>query len=206
MGFEAGESIVLRETWKGRVWEARAAIVVEDAPERTILYVAPRSPKKRATWSNGQTMRFPVRDWLLASAKSSNRHVLSFAWPDRSHGVLLSWDGDTGERFLQWYVNLQTPLRRTAIGFDAIDHLLDVVVESDRSYRFKDDDELEEAVEAGLFTPADVDTFHAERERIVAEIEAKQEPFDDAYLDWKPDPSWGVPELLATWETEPVQD
>lgn len=204
MSFEPGSQIVLRETWKGRVWEARAAIVVEDAPERTLLYVSPRSPKKRASWSNGQTMRFPVRDWILASARSSNRHVLSFAWPDRSHGVLLSWDGDSGE-FNQWYVNLQTPLQRTSLGFDATDHILDVVVEPDRSYRFKDDDELEEAVTAGLFTADDVDAFHAERERIVAAISARTEPFDDSYLAWKPDAAWGVPALLDGWDTEPVE-
>jgi uncharacterized protein DUF402 len=36
-------------------------------------------------------------------------------------------------RFRGWYVNLQSPFRRTAYGVDIVDHTLDIVVRPDRS-------------------------------------------------------------------------
>ena len=47
----------------------------------------------------------------------------------------------------------RSPFRRTAISFDGRDHALDVVVEPDGSWRWKDEDHLELAVAVGAFTP-----------------------------------------------------
>ena len=49
-----------------------------------------------------------------------------------------------------WYVNLETPFRRTAIGLDTTDLHLDVVFPPDLGKpQWKDEDEVEEAVAYG---------------------------------------------------------
>jgi protein associated with RNAse G/E len=40
---------------------------------------------------------------------------------------------------LGWYVNLQCPFRRTEVGIEAMDLMLDVVVDPDGTWRWKDD-------------------------------------------------------------------
>ena len=47
-------------------------------------------------------------------------------------------------------MNLEEPLKRTAIGFDYLDQLLDIEIAVDlSSWKWKDEDELEEAVARG---------------------------------------------------------
>jgi hypothetical protein len=41
---------------------------------------------------------------------------------------------DATDVFLGWYFNLQTPLRRSTVGFDLWDQLLDIVVRPDRTW------------------------------------------------------------------------
>ena len=53
------------------------------------------------------------------------------------------YEPDPDRRFAGWYVNLQKPFRRTARGFETMDLMLDLVVEVDRSWWWKDEDELE---------------------------------------------------------------
>ena len=82
---------------------------------------------------------------------------------------MLLWTAEDRRRV--WYVNLQDPLRRTPLGFDTVDHALDVVVELDRSsWRWKDEEELAEAVRDGLFTPEEAADFRAWGERAVERI------------------------------------
>ena len=47
-------------------------------------------------------------------------------------------------------MNFEQPLRRTPIGFDTFDQKLDLIVMPDGAYRWKDEDELEQAAALGL--------------------------------------------------------
>ena len=40
-----------------------------------------------------------------------------------------------------WYANFERPFQRTPIGIDTFDLLLDLVIEPDSSYRWKDEGE-----------------------------------------------------------------
>ena len=161
------------------------------------------APKKRAADINSRFLRIPIDDWHLVDTRSSNRHVLSFAWPDREYAVLMSWHAESAE-FLGWYINLQSTLRRTPIGFDAGDHILDIVITHDRVWRWKDEHEMTQAIETGLFTEADAERFHAEGERVIQTIAAREDPFGDEWLSWSADPSWHeAPGLLDGWDVNP---
>lgn len=148
--------------------------------------------------ADGRERRLPDGEWHLELRPRGDWPILSFAWPATPYSVLL-WTMEEDRRV--WYVNLQDPLARTSIGFDTVDHALDVVVELDRSsWRWKDEDELAEAVEDGLFTPAEAADFRAWGERAVERILSSEPPFDRNWDGWRPDPGWGVPELPDGWD------
>lgn len=196
--FERGTSIALREVWRGRVFEARPTLVVQDDPEQTMLLLPGGVRCGLPIGADGRELRLPHGDWRLELRPRGDRPILSFAWPDTPYSVLL-WTVEEDRRV--WYVNLQDPLARTPIGFDTVDHALDVVVELDRSsWRWKDEDELAEAVEDGLFTPAEAADFRAWGEHAVERILSSDPPFDRNWDGWRPDPGWAVPELPDGWD------
>ena len=180
--FAPGQVVALREIWGGRPWTVRAVVVVEDAEAQRSFCVFPGTRWKAPLRRNGLPLRVPEADWKLVDRLWSGSTILSFAWPGVAHAVLLVYEQATGA-FEGFYVNLQDPLRRTRIGFDTTDHLLDALVEPDRSaWRWKDEDELAEAVERGLFSLAQAEGFRAEGERAVRRIVDGEPPFDDAGL------------------------
>lgn len=192
-----GDPIVLREIWRGEVFEARPATVVEDAPEQTTLVIPGGVRCGVPVGEDGAELRLPDRPWRLEVRQRGSEPILSFAWPDAAYSVL-RWSTDEGTPV--WYVNLQDPLRRTSIGFDTVDHALDVIVGLDGTWSWKDEDELEEAVEHGLFTPHEIDTFRSDGERAVSRILDREPPFDHDWSSWRPDPSWPAPSLPDGWD------
>lgn len=192
-----GDPIVLREIWRGRVFEARPATVVADAPEQTTLVILGGVRCGVPVGDDGDELRLPDRPWRLEIRQRGPEPILSFAWPDAAYSVL-RWSIDDGVPV--WYVNLQRPLERTAIGFDTTDHALDVLVRADGTWRWKDEEELADAVHLGLFTPDQASAFQAEGERALRRILHREPPFDRDWSDWRPDPSWPVPTLIAAWD------
>ena len=192
-----GDPVVIRELWRGEVFAARPATVVEDQPDRTTLLVPAGVTCGVPVDRDGAELRVPDRPWRLEVRERGPNDLLSFAWPDTSCAVL-RWYAPDGMH--AWYVNLQDPLRRTALGFDTTDHALDVIVALDGTWAWKDEDELAEAVAHGLFTAADAERFRADGERAVARILDRQPPFDRDWSTWRPDPSWPAPTLPEGWD------
>jgi predicted RNA-binding protein associated with RNAse of E/G family len=202
--FTTGEPVALREIWDGRVFAARPATVVEDSPSRTVFYVPPVVRCLQARAADGAGMRIPTRAWRLEDVEWHHQRILSFAFPDTPYSVLATWDPGTDE-FRGWYVNLQTPLRRTAVGFDTQEHVLDVLISADRStWSWKDEDELAEAVAAGMFSTEEAERFRAAGERAVEQILLREPPFDEDWEGWRPDPAWPAPELPEAVSTAPI--
>jgi hypothetical protein len=68
--------------------------------------------------------------------------------------------------FAGWYVNLETPARRHADGVDTTDLVLDVVVAPDRTWVWKDEDEMAERIGWPHYFDQDgADRIRAEGER-----------------------------------------
>lgn len=122
-------------------------------------------------------------------------HVLKLLWPPRSHTLELFWD--TQWTFKRWYVNLQTPLVETPLGFDTTDHALDVTVSATGNWQWKDEDDFEEAQRLGVFSPDEAAEVRAEGERVIARL---PELIPTGWEDWRPDPAWVVPELPPDWD------
>jgi uncharacterized protein len=200
--WEPGDAVALREVWRGTIFEARPATVVEDTPSQVILYVHPGARVAVAIDDDGRELRIPDRPWHLELREVRSSSILSFAWPDTPYAILLRRDADGRPR--DWYVNIQEPLRRTVLGFDTVDHALDVVIALNRSsWRWKDEDELADAIAAGLFTHDEAGAFRAAGERGVERVVREEPPFDGDWAAWGPDPTWRQPELPPGWEALP---
>lgn len=100
------------------------------------------------------------------------------------------------ERLLR---NLEDPWRRTPIGFDSGDWILDVVARDDGSWRYKDEDELAWAESSGVVSAEWSDRVRKAGAAAVADIEAQEWPFDADWDRWLPSLVAEVPELPSNW-------
>jgi predicted RNA-binding protein associated with RNAse of E/G family len=192
-----GEVVALREIWRGRVWEARPAVVVEDAPHRRSFFIPAGTIAQLAADEQGELLRLPADDWNLREVPVT-QDVLSFEDPKASHAILGLFDVG---HLAGWYLNLQTPLRPSPVGFDYQDHVLDVLVSPDlETVRWKDEEDLVEAVARGIFAAEEAADIRAEAERAVRRVADREPPFDRSWEDWLPDPSWPRPSFPEGWE------
>jgi predicted RNA-binding protein associated with RNAse of E/G family len=81
-----------------------------------------------------------------------------------------------------------------------MDLMLDVIVDPDRAWHWKDEDELETFVERGVFAPELADRIRDEGLRVIARVEGNRPPFDEPWPAWRPDETWTAPELPHGWD------
>src|SRR5665811_2124295 len=87
----------------------------------------------------------------------------------------------------------------TPVGFDTADYLLDIVVQPDLTWSWKDEDEFDEALEHELIPPVLLHAVRSEGRRFIREIEGRQWPFGKRLERWRPEPEWDVPSLPESW-------
>ncbi len=181
--------------------------VVHDGDDYIALYLAVGTPIKGQATRDGQRLTreipFVEREGMIGGFADwtwTTNHVLMLHQPGRMSTTMLFWrDPDWVLR--NWYGNIQAPLQRTAIGFDTADYLLDVWIDPDMSWSWKDEDEWELAREHGLIAPDILDEVRREGERIIADAEARAWPFNAGFESWRPDPSWTAPSSLPdSWD------
>jgi predicted RNA-binding protein associated with RNAse of E/G family len=195
-----GDPIVFRAVWHSILWWSLPVIVVQDTPDLTAIYWSAgthgRAPNRRTTPQDllaGVGLKLEDYTWTRTD-------VLMLAVPGEAHSVYAMWENEH-TRLNCWYVNLEEPLRRTPIGFDTMDHLLDVVISPDRSaWRWKDEDEFAEAVALGIFSAEQASAIRAEGEKVIRQMQAGEPPFCSGWEAWKPPMDWVKPELPTGWE------
>ena len=197
--WQSEDHVVLREIWRGWVWSGRPYTVVEDGPRRLVLYAKAGVRWMRPCRADGTVLRIREQGWVLREDAWATE-ALRIVTPGSRHSVLLLWTAGFGELLL-WYVNLEEPLTRTAIGFDYLDQLLDIEVAADLSrWKWKDEDELEEAVVRGVITAGDAGVIRNEGERVIAALGAGESPFNEPWERWRPEPGWTAPGLPDGWD------
>lgn len=123
---------------------------------------------------------------VLGETTWVNTNVLFIWQPEWHWDVRLYWH-ELSHEFLGWYINIQDPMRRTADGFFTTDHLLDVTVEPDRKWSFKDEAELSDAVELGMYTPEQRSLIHKWAREAVELVEAWRWPFESDHRLFRPE-------------------
>ena len=126
--------------------------------------------------------------------------VLMLIVPGEAFSTYIMWE--TGTKNLNcWYVNLQEPVRRTTIGFDTMDNTLDVVISPDMSeWRWKDDDEFTEAINAGFYSREKANEIWAEGERAVRLITSERRSLYEKWEKWQANSEWEIPKLSLSWD------
>lgn len=188
MPWISGDVVALRDVWFGAVWRAVAAIVLEDAPERSVFWIPAGSASAYPVDAEQREIRLPAPGATLGLRRTP-RPMLVVCEPDKPWTLWLFW-GEEG--FDHWYVNLERYLGRTAVAWDSVDHKLDLVVRGDGDVRWKDEDELEHAGRLGL---VDVAEIRRDAERALAEP-----PWPTGWEGFEPDPSWTAAELPPGWD------
>ena len=186
---EVGEQLLIRHVFDERVFFALPAGVVADDGTLLAVWIADGTPCMLAAARSRDGTYLPLDAWRLNEQRWRNG-VLRVVRRGSRHSILHFWDGDGS--FAGWYVNLEDPLRDRGFGYDTVDHGLDIWIDPDGSWRWKDEADLEFVENVGIARAQDV---RAEGERVIAEW-----PFPTGWEDWRPDPAWPAPELPAGWD------
>lgn len=198
-----GSVAVWRSVKDGVVDVATPCRVVRDEADLVALYLCPGTrSRRRAGRRGGPSGRQLLPDGWNGDYEERVWHThraLFLHRPGDAHSIGVFWREADGA-FWYWYVNLEAPWRRSAIGFDTWDHALDLVVAPDlRSWAWKDEDEFAWWQEVGIITAAEAAAIRAEGERVLDRIRRRASPFCDGWERWTPDPGWTVPSLPLTW-------
>lgn len=174
--------------------------VVSDDADGLVAWLAAGTPHCHAVLAeNG---RSPRTAGLQRQFRAQRAQALS-RW--KGHGILkvaptgkpwsawVFWDENWS--FRNWYVNLETPHRRDDRNVYTSDHVLDLEVWPDGSVTRKDEDELVEAVAAGIFERAEAEEFHRIADDVTELVKRGESPFSDGWEHWRPDPDWTTPAL-----------
>ena len=193
----------MRGVWKGKLWWACPAFVVQDSPDLMVLYwpvgTPTRSPVRRPTVEDELYNRIELieRNW-------TDNDVLSLNTRGAAHSIEVMREENT-HKLRCWYVHLQEPLRRTRIGFDTMDQMLDIIISPDRMrWHWKDEDEFSEAEAIGVYSQAKAQSIRREGERVIGLLNANASPFCDGWENWTPPKEWGVPAFPPGWEKLPL--
>lgn len=190
-----GDTAVLRYLTRtgapGMSWPTR---VVEDREDLLALYI-PRGATYMA-WDTSSGRR------QLAESRW-RRDVLRLMFPGEPYSIWLFWTDDPGHSFHTYYVNMEEPFRRTPIGVDTNDHTLDVVVRPDRTWSWKDSEQFDDRVRAGVYSEEFARECRSKAESVIEKLECWSSPFCDGWERWEPHPNWDIPRLPADWADVP---
>ena len=195
--FSPGQAAIVRNVLDGRVRWAAPMRVVRDDGDFVALFLDIGTHYQTEADSEGkQTRDFVHATGNVEQVWGRHRALWLVRFGDH-HATVPMWN-EAGT-FVGWYVNFQEPLRRTADGFETMDLVFDMLIGPDLRWSWKDEDEFEDGIRAGWFTTEQLDDLKARGMAILEAARAGEPPFGDGWQDWKPDPTWPVPELPANW-------
>jgi hypothetical protein len=201
------ETVVVHEIWQVRVWGARPMYLVRDEGDfvalwfpRGTVWKAPITPptREREADRGVRLAECALRgDWVHRD-QVWDVDTLVLMRAGEWHAIWVSWL--PGGEHYGWYVNLQRPFERTRCGFETMDMTLDLIINPDRSWYWKDEDELEAWVARGVCPPDLAERLREEGLAVARRAELDEPPFCEPWHEWRPDPSWPLPELPPGWE------
>lgn len=194
MTWRAGDSVLLRSVYRARARWGLPQLLVEETADHVVLFSPIGTVGRRPDFSLiDYLQQYRSGEWTFVEHTWREFNRLRITRWGRAHSISVLWDADWN--FRSWYVDLQEPLRRTRLGFDTRDQALDVVVEPDGRWQWKDENHLAELTGLGAFTPEESAAIRAEGDRVIAE-----RPWPTGWEDWRPDPAWPLPQLPPNWD------
>lgn len=203
--WKPGDAVVWRGIYRDKVWHATPTTVVRDTISEIVLVLTPgTSCMAEQDYANGnkngkRRWDFKQRDWNLKPFTWHTNRLLFILEPEKFYSSILFWDHETHE-FLCYYINFQLPFQRRDSAIDTLDLDLDIVVNPDFSYHWKDIDDYEKGIATGVILTTWVNEIEAAKIEILNKLEKRSYPFDGSWLDWKPDPDSSLPTLPENWD------
>ena len=148
---------------------------------------------------NKRRWNFKEEDWVLKEFLWRTNRVLTITEPETYDSIMLFWN-HTSHEFLGYYVNFQLPFKKSHCGIDSLDLDLDIEVDPDLRFRWKDEDDYRQAIEAGAMLPEWAQEIKIAIPEVLARLGKRRYPFDGSWLDWMPDLAWTPPTLPENWD------
>ncbi len=206
--WKAGDHILLRGVYNGSATYMQSARVVQDTPEETALLVWPgaecmvpsgylhhahdRSMWDRWAETTTNTLKLEKYIW------HTNRFLILLE-PEKYFSTIYIWEA-AKDKFVGYYINFQLPYRRSRLGFDTLDLDLDIVIEPDFQWSWKDMDEYQQGIEAGGIHADWVNEVERAKQEVFTRLEKRGHPFNSDWLNWRPNPNWAAPNLPENWD------
>jgi Protein of unknown function (DUF402) len=188
----------------GRIEMCWPCRVIEDSEHLVALFIAAGSKYKANPKRTAAQKRADPGPPLPAGEFPWRTDTLRLMIPGRSHSVWLFWaTNHNGRRLSRLFVNMEEPFRRTPIGFDTQDHTLDIVVQPDLTWTWRDEEELRNHVREGFFTTSLAKAARDEGLRVVEEIRRGAHPCMTGWADWVPEQDWAIPAVSENWAKTP---
>jgi len=188
----AGEIVLKRSIYRGNVRWTFPHRYVGEWDGRIGIYCGPGNQGKAMRRGPGGYLKRWMSDAPPFDTTWEQTHVLRFERAGASHSVEIYWDTDWTHT--SWYVNLQAPVAVHGALIDTTDWALDLTVQPDGTWAWKDEDELAEAIELGIFDEAAASRVREEGERVLAAA-----PWPTGWEDWRPPAAWGPLGLQRDW-------
>lgn len=208
--WEIGDSCALRGIVNNQVWLAQSVIVVKDEPQETILLLLPGAqcafPEGYWRWRINNDFSRGSR-WQ--EAKSDNITLRGFQWhtnrilifleSEKYFASFLFWDHAT-DQFSGYYINFQLPFQRSHCGFDNLDLDLDIVIDPQYNWEWKDEEDFKAGIkEGGILDEWAKGIEHSQNE-VFKKISNRSYPIDGSWLQWRPAVNWIPPDLPKEWQ------
>jgi protein associated with RNAse G/E len=201
VAWETGRLVLRRHFLRGhqlgRVWVGRVAA---DDEHGLWIWIAPGSPWLDVVTTDGRRLRevpfpeFGAADKTMAQFRWQGA-TLMLHEKDTANSTWLFFTNGT---FTSWYVNLERPGTRwddtTLCGIDTVDYDLDILVQPDRTWSWKDEDEFQHHLSHPAHYWCDNEQqVRDEGERVVKLIESSAFPFNGTRQDFQPPADWPLP-------------
>ena len=204
-----GEDIVLRSIFNRRISYAQSVTVIQDTEEQTALLLLPgaqcAATEGYFTWRTGDNSlgsRWDESlkgDWNLREFPWETNRFLFLIWPKKFYSIYLIWNHECDDLVCH-YVNFQIPCQRSRVGFDTYDLELDIVINPDLTWRWKDVEDYQDGISTGCIRPDWVNGIEQARDEVFTLLEKRAYPFDGSWLDWKPSTSHSPGRLPPGWD------
>ena len=209
MVFSRGEIVYLRHFQRDVVSGFFPMRAVQQDSDGVLLWGQQGSRSWTTIMVDGRWLRdTPLAEWVGGRKKPISWEV--------GHS-LLSWHPTGADysirfffrdgRFTNWYANLEVPAVAwrdgDLAGLDTVDWDLDVVIQPDRSWHWKDEEEFADRLRTPeSYWVADEQRVRAAGREVIKLAEAGDFPFDGTWTGFRPDPGWTpiAADLPAGWD------
>ncbi|MPZ47971.1 MAG: DUF402 domain-containing protein [Dehalococcoidia bacterium] len=219
--WQRGDTVVLRYPMEQRMMRCYQVIagdpvvkipgwphvVLQDTDELVAVYMP----------EGAQLLGWGVAEDRLLTSRASQGDSVRLFFPGKQYEVSLFYETGSGPaphvlglfpgvegRFYGWKIDITSPFARTEAGFDMIDETLDIMVAPDRTFRWKDEDQMAIFVELGIYAAAEAEALRAVGWDVLKLVEAHAPPFDDFWPNWRSDPDLKLGPIPDGWQYVPV--